>query len=307
MASESVSEVNLTSLKKIASGKVREIFEVDADTLLFVTTDRISAYDVVMANGVPSKGHVLTLLTEFWFELLGQKVPGLRTHLVSMDPPAALTASEAALVRNRSMQVWRLRVLPLEAIVRGYITGSSWNEYKRSGTVHGIPQPEGLQQCQAFPGGPIFTPSTKAEQGQHDENIHPDQARALIGEDKYRRVEELALRLYTAARDYADERGIILADTKFEFGWDDAKDEPVLVDEVLTCDSSRFWPKDGYEVGRDQESFDKQFLRNWLTREGLKGKEGVAMPEDVVESTRKRYEEAFVKLTGRTVEQAMRA
>jgi phosphoribosylaminoimidazole-succinocarboxamide synthase len=205
------------------------------------------------------------------------------------------------------MQVRKLKVFPIEVIVRGYITGSAWKEYKISGTVHGIPIAAGLKEAQAFPQGAIYTPSTKAEAGEHDENIHPSEAAKLVGDKYASRIEELALKLYTTARDYAYERGIIIADTKFEFGLDEETDEVVLVDEVLTPDSSRFWPKEKYEVGRDQESFDKQHLRNWLTREGLKGKEGVEMPEEIVRETKAKYVEAFEKLTGRKWEEALKS
>lgn len=197
------------------------------------------------------------------------------------------------------MQVRKLKIFPIEAIVRGYITGSAWKEYQKSSTVHGIQIPAGLQNSQAFPQGAIYTPSTKAEAGQNDENIHPSEAAKIVGEKYAQRIEDLAIKLYTTARDYAAERGIIIADTKFEFGLDEETDEVVLVDEVLTPDSSRFWPASKYEVGKEQESYDKQFLRNWLTTEGLKGKQGVAMPEDIKSQTAEKYREAFEKLTGR--------
>jgi phosphoribosylaminoimidazole-succinocarboxamide synthase len=213
------------------------------------------------------------------------------------------------------MQVRKLEIFPLEAIVRGYITGSAWKEYQESSTVHKIPMAAGLQNCQAFPQGAIYTPSTKAKAGENDENISTEVAADILGEkfgDKIRgqkyadRIEQLALSLYTAARDYAAERGIIIADTKFEFGLDEETDEIVLVDEVLTPDSSRFWPADKYVVGQEQESFDKQYLRNWLVKEGLKGEEGVRMPEDVVKETAKKYREAFEKLTGGSWEDALK-
>ncbi|KAH6677658.1 putative phosphoribosylaminoimidazole-succinocarboxamide synthase [Halenospora varia] len=292
-------------LSKIATGKVRELYEVDKDTLLFVATDRISAYDVIMGNGVPSKGTLLTLLSAHWFEVLSRLVPNLKTHFLSLDLPSSIPIEQKPLLQNRSMVVRKLKIFPIEAIVRGYITGSAWKEYQKSQTVHTIPMPAGLQNGQAFP-EPIYTPSTKAEAGANDENISVAQAREIVGEKYAERIEKLALSLYTAARDYALERGIIIADTKFEFGLDEERDEVVLVDEVLTPDSSRFWPKEKYEVGREQESFDKQFLRDWLVREGLKGKEGVSMPEDVVKGTAGRYREAFEKLTGRKWEDAVR-
>lgn len=299
-----ITSIQLTSLPKLASGKVRDLYTVSPSTLLFVTTDRISAYDVIMANGVPLKGAILTQISAHWFRALSDLVPNLRTHFLTLAPPAALSPDERALVRARSMQVRRLKVFPLEAIVRGYITGSAWKEYEATGTVHGLPQPAGLKQCEAFP-KPIYTPSTKAELGQHDENISPARAAEIVGEGYAKRIEELALRVYEAGAAYARERGIIIADTKFEFGLDEETDEIVLVDEVLTPDSSRFWPAEGYEVGRDQDSFDKQFLRNWLTAGGLKGKEGVEMPQEIADATGARYRDAFRLLTGKTLEQTL--
>lgn len=257
------------------------------------------------SQGVPSKGTLLTLLSAHWFEVLSSLVPNLKTHFLSLDLPSSIPIEQKPLLQNRSMVVRKLKIFPIEAIVRGYITGSAWKEYQKSQTVHTIPMPAGLQNGQAFP-EPIYTPSTKAEAGANDENISVAQAREIVGEKYAERIEKLALSLYTAARDYALERGIIIADTKFEFGFDEERDEVVLVDEVLTPDSSRFWPKEKYEVGREQESFDKQFLRDWLVREGLKGKEGVSMPEEVVEGTAGRYREAFEKLTGRKWEDAVR-
>lgn len=203
------------------------------------------------------------------------------------------------------MQVKKYQIFKIEAIVRGYITGSAWKEYQKSGTVHGITIAPGLRECEQFPGGAIYTPSTKAEAGANDENIHPDEAAKIVGSEEYaQRIENLALSLYKAAHAYALERGIIIADTKFEFGLDTETDEIVLVDEVLTPDSSRFWPKDIYDIGRDQESYDKQYLRNWLTTTGNKGKPGVAMPQEIVDNTAKKYVEAFELLTGQKFEDA---
>ncbi|KAK3996899.1 putative phosphoribosylaminoimidazole-succinocarboxamide synthase [Cladorrhinum sp. PSN332] len=298
--------IELESLPKLASGKVRDLYNIDDKSLLFVTTDRISAYDVIMANGVPLKGAVLTQLSAHWFKVLSERIPGLQTHFISLDPPAALSDADKAKVRGRSMQVRKLKVFPIEVIVRGYITGSAWNEYKKDGTVHGLPMPAGLQQCSRFPQA-IYTPSTKAELGKHDENISPEQAAKIVGDKYASRIEELALKVYNAGAEYAAERGIIIADTKFEFGLDEETDDIVLIDEVLTPDSSRFWPADEYEVGRDQNSFDKQFLRNWLTDNGLKYKDGVAMPGDIAEATGARYREAFKKLTGKTLDETLEA
>ncbi len=196
------------------------------------------------------------------------------------------------------MQVRRLKIFPIEAIVRGYITGSAWKEYQRSGTVHTIPIVKGLKESEVFPQGPIYTPSTKAEAGQNDQNISPAEAAEIVGPKYAQKIEDLAIKLYTAARDYAFKRGIIIADTKFEFGLDEETDEVVLVDEVLTPDSSRFWPAEQYAVGHEQQSYDKQYLRDWLTAEGLKGKQDVTMPEEVVAKTAEKYREAFEKLTG---------
>lgn len=205
------------------------------------------------------------------------------------------------------MQVRRLKIFPIEAIVRGYITGSAWKEYSRSGTVHTIPFPAGLKESEAFPQGAIYTPSTKEKPGAHDVNISPSQAAEIIGEQYAKRIEDLSISLYFSAKDYAFERGIIIADTKFEFGLDEETDEIVLVDEVLTPDSSRFWPKDRYMVGKEQESYDKQFLRDWVASNGLKDKPGVIVPEDVVKKTRQRYIQAFEMLTERSWAEAANA
>jgi phosphoribosylaminoimidazole-succinocarboxamide synthase len=284
-------------LKEIASGKVREIFEVDDKTLLFVATDRISAFDVVLENGVPGKGELLTKLSAHWFALISSKLPTLKNHLVSLDLPTSLQGSEAAkLLQGRSMQVRRYEIIKLESIVRGYITGSAWKEYQKSRTVHGIAMPSGLKESQKLEKA-LWTPSTKAEAGEHDENISPAQAAEIVGANVAKKVEEVSLKVYEIARDYAAERGIIIADTKFEFGIDRETGEVVLVDEVLTPDSSRFWPADKYEIGKGQSSYDKQYLRDWLVSSGLKGKEGVEMPEDVLAETSRKYREAYDMLT----------
>ncbi|KXS97252.1 hypothetical protein AC578_18 [Pseudocercospora eumusae] len=288
-------DANSVGLKKIASGKVREIFEINANTLLFVATDRISAYDVILENGIPAKGALLTQLSVHWFSLIKSRFPHLQTHLIATSLPSTISASE---LESRSMQVRRVPVLPLESIVRGYITGSAWSEYKKCGTVHGMAMPAGLKESQKLE-KPMWTPSTKAEQGEHDENISRSKAVEIVGEEIAAKIEAASLKIYEMARDYADERGIIIADTKFEFGLDPATKEIVLIDEVLTPDSSRFWPKDRYEVGKSQSSYDKQYLRDWLTSSGLKGKQGVSMPPEVVDETAKKYREAYEKLTGK--------
>ncbi|TVY16254.1 Phosphoribosylaminoimidazole-succinocarboxamide synthase [Lachnellula arida] len=303
---KAITTLSLDALPKIATGKVRELYKVDDKTLLFVASDRISAYDVIMENGIPSKGPLLNLLSAHWFKVLPTLLPSLRTHFLTLSLPSSIPQSQHDLLQNRSMQVRRLKIFPLEAIVRGYITGSAWKEYKVSGTVHSIPIAAGLKESQAFPQGAIYTPSTKAEAGENDENISLAKAAEIVGQEYADRIEKLALSLYTAARDYAKDRGIIIADTKFEFGLDEETDEIVLVDEVLTPDSSRFWPADKYEVGREQDSFDKQYLRDWLVKEGLKGKQGVRMPENIALETAKKYREAFEKLTDGNWEDAVK-
>lgn len=306
---EQVLSIDIASLPKVATGKVRDLFDLSPKTMLFVSSDRTSAYDVIMDNGVPGRGAILTMISAFWFRLFSDKVPNLRTHFITLQPPVdRLTAAEVAQIRGRSMQVRKFKIFPVEAIVRGYITGSAWNEYQKHGTVHGLPMPAGLRQCEAFPQGPIYTPSTKAEYGEHDENITPEKAADIIGNpDHARRIEELALAIFKAGSDHARERGILIADTKFEFGLDEETGEVVLVDECLTPDSSRMWPADKYEIGRDQESFDKQIIRNWLTREGLKGKQGVSLPEDVRQATLDKYKDVFQRLTDKSLEEAMAA
>lgn len=300
------------ALPFLAKGKVRDIYTVSDDTLLFVATDRISAYDVIMENGIPDKGKLLTRLSQFWFKLLSSDV---KTHLVGPKfeesdeelfklLPESIGASKDLhdQLVGRSLLVNKFKLIPLEVIVRGYITGSAWSEYKKSGTVHGIKVAENLEESQQFE-TPLYTPSTKAEQGEHDENIHPDRAVKILGGDKQlaEDIEKLAIKLYSTARDYALTRGIIIADTKFEFGYIENADSSktlVLVDEVLTPDSSRFWRADSYALGKGQDSYDKQFLRNWLTDNKLKGKEGVTVPQDIVENTQKKYMEAYESITG---------
>jgi phosphoribosylaminoimidazole-succinocarboxamide synthase len=287
---------DLPGLKLIARGKVRDLYEVDARHLLFVASDRISAFDVVMATGIPDKGKVLTQISLFWFDLLKSLCPN---HLVTADVdamPAAVRA-HAAVLRGRAMLVKRLRILPVEAIVRGYLSGSGLKEYRKQGTVCGLKLPAGLVESSRLP-EPLYTPSTKAELGAHDENIHPDEAARIIG-PLAGRVQELALGAYTRARDHAATRGIIIADTKFEFGVDEAG-QVVLADEVLTPDSSRFWPADRYQAGRAQDSFDKQYLRDWLEQVKFdKNGPGIVLPDEVVARTRAKYLDAFRLITGR--------
>lgn len=299
----SITSTNLDGiLPLIAKGKVRDIYEVDPSSLLFVATDRISAYDVIMENGIKDKGKLLTQISIFWFDFLKDNI---KNHLIASTDEEIFAKLPKELsepkyknqLKGRSLLVRKHKLIPLEAIVRGYITGSAWKEYQKLGTVHGLPAPEGLLESEVLP-TPIFTPSTKAERGEHDENISPAQAAKIVGEDVCEKVSEKAIELYTKARDYAKTRGIILADTKFEFGITD-DGELVLVDEVLTPDSSRFWNAKTYVVGKSQESYDKQFLRDWLTSNGLNGKDGVSVPDEIVEQTSAKYAEAVDALTRR--------
>ncbi|KAK2754856.1 Bifunctional purine biosynthetic protein ade1 [Arachnomyces sp. PD_36] len=286
-------------LPLLASGKVRDVYEIPGTSdLLFVATDRISCYDVVLKNGIPNKGSILTLISAHWFSVLKELIPELRTHFITLDLPSSLQDPATANVyRNRSMQVRKLKVFPIESIVRGYISGSAWESYKKTGKVNGMTMPEGLKESDKLE-QPLWTPSTKAEQGANDENISPEQAAELVG--KYSaQIEKLSLDIYKKARDYAAERGIIIADTKFEFALDTSDDSVVLVDEVLTPDSSRFWPASKYEPGKTQESLDKQFIRNWLTTNELKGKEGVELPADIVDKSVDQYKEAYKMLVGK--------
>ncbi|MEA2426700.1 MAG: phosphoribosylaminoimidazole-succinocarboxamide synthase [Thermoleophilaceae bacterium] len=274
--------------KLLASGKVREIYEVDHDRLLMVASDRISTYDAVHPNPIPGKGAVLTGLSVFWFERTGQIVPN---HVIShQDVPDE--------VRGRALLVERLEMFPVECVVRGYITGSGWKDYQRSGEICGIALPEGLRESDKLP-EPIFTPATKADVGDHDENVDFDRAAVILGDRQaLEELRRLSIELYTFAADHARERGIILADTKFEFGRD-RSGRIVVGDEVLTPDSSRFWPADTYEPGRSQPSFDKQFVRDWASSSGWdKSPPAPEIPADVVDGTRRRYEDAYERITG---------
>lgn len=293
-----VYETNLEGLKLVGRGKVRDIYDL-GDKLLIVATDRISAFDVIMPDPIPDKGKILTALSVFWLEFLKDVC---KNHLVTAnadDFPAECLPYRDVLA-GRSMLVEKATVFPVECIVRGYLVGSGWKDYQKTGKVCGIDLPPGLKQAQKLP-EPIFTPSTKAEIGEHDENISLAQMEAIIGRDKASRLKELSLALYTKAAEYAEERGIILADTKFEFGLIDG--EIALVDEVLTPDSSRFWPKDKYEVGKNPESFDKQYVRDFLMESGWKPSDPPPhLPPDVIANTRRRYLEALKRLTGRDLD-----
>lgn len=293
MLDEPLLQVELPGIPKLKSGKVRDVFDL-GDALLFVATDRISAFDCVMPNGIPRKGEVLTQISHFWFDRMAGVVPNHRLAGPRDPLPPRLGAYAASLAR-RSMLVKKAQPLAIECVVRGYLAGSGWNEYRRTGSVCGVALPAGLRESEALP-EPIFTPATKAETG-HDENIPFEQAERLVGAEVAGRVKELSLTIYAAARDYARERGILIADTKFEFGFHNG--ELLLIDEVLTPDSSRFWPADRYEPGRGQASFDKQFVRDYLlTLDWDKTPPAPALPPEIVAQTQAKYFEAYERLTG---------
>lgn len=286
--------VALADYSPIAAGKVRQLYAVDDEHLLMVASDRISAYDHVLATPIPDKGRVLTAMSVFWFELLADLVPN---HLVSADDPRIPEE-----VRGRALLVRRLSMLPAECVARGYLTGSGLADYRRTGAVCGVELPDGLTEASPLP-EPIFTPATKAALGDHDENIEFDTLAGELGRERAEQLRELTLRVYGRAARHAEERGVILVDTKFEFGLDSAG-SLVLGDEVLTPDSSRYWPRDGYEPGRTQPSFDKQYVRDWLTSPASgwdrnSGEQPPELPADVVTATRSRYVEAYERITGR--------
>ena len=288
-------ESNLTSLKFLHRGKVRDLYEVDADHLLIVQTDRLSAFDVILPTPIPGKGEVLTAVSNFWFKKLGNIIPN---HLSGIDPESVVkTEAEKAQVRGRAFVTKKLKPLPIEAIVRGYLAGSGWKDYKKTGAVCGIQLPEGMQEAQKLPQA-IFTPSTKAPAGAHDENISFEESKKILGADMAEQVKKATLALYTQAAEYALTRGIIIADTKFEFGTD-AAGKLYLIDEALTPDSSRFWPADQYKVGTNPPSFDKQFVRDWLESSGWNKKPPAPqVPADVLQKTADKYREAQRLLTG---------
>jgi len=299
MANNTLLNLELPGIKKLKSGKVREIFDL-GDTFLFVASDRISAFDCVMPNGIPRKGEVLTQISHFWFDQTENLVPNHRLVKAgeSFNVPvlAHISAETKASLAKRAMIVKKAQPLAVECIVRGYLAGSGWKEYKKSQTVCGGPLPAGLQESSELP-EPIFTPSTKAETG-HDENISFDEAKKILGDDVADLARDLSLKIYKFARDYARQRGIIIADTKFEFGLFEGK--LILIDEVLTPDSSRFWPASEYAPGKSQPSFDKQFVRDYLeTLTWDKTPPAPALPADVVAKTEAKYLEAYEKLTGK--------
>jgi phosphoribosylaminoimidazole-succinocarboxamide synthase len=296
--SSTLYESTLHSLKLLGRGKVRDNYAVGDDKLLIVTTDRLSAFDVVMGEPIPAKGRVLNQMANFWFEKLGDLVPN---HLTGIAPESVVAADEVPQVAGRAVVVKRLEPILVEAVVRGYLAGSGWKDYQASGSVCGVALPPGLQNAQKLP-EPIFTPAAKAEMGHHDENITFAQMESRIGTELAATIRDISIKLYKRAAEYAATRGIIIADTKFEFGLDD-KGALYLMDEILTADSSRFWPADGYQVGSNPPSFDKQFVRDWLeTQPWGKTAPAPALPAEVVERTAAKYREALERLTGQALQ-----
>jgi phosphoribosylaminoimidazole-succinocarboxamide synthase len=292
-ASKPLHETNLKSLKFLHRGKVRDLYEIDADRMLIIQTDRLSAFDVILPTPIPGKGRVLTAMSNFWFRKLGHVIPN---HLLDVTPESVVAAGEREQVEGRAFVVRRLKPLPIEAIVRGYITGSGWKEYQNSRMICGIALPAGLKEAQQLP-QPLFTPSTKAAIGAHDENISFAEMEKMIDPALAMRVRDKTIELYTEAAAYAATRGIIIADTKFEFG-QDKTGMLYLIDEAVTPDSSRFWPKDRYRVGGNPPSFDKQFVRDWLeARKWNKQPPAPALPPEVLQKTSEKYEEALRLLT----------
>ena len=289
---------SIKSLPLLSQGKVRDVYAVGDNKLLMVTTDRLSAFDVVMGQPIPEKGVVLNQMANFWFDRLANVIPN---HLTGIDPESVVPANEVDQVRGRAVVAKRLKPILVEAVVRGYLAGSGWKDYKETGKVCGIALPTGLENAQKLP-EPIFTPAAKAEMGEHDENIAFDKVIDMIGESVANQIREVSIRLYKEASEYAATRGIIIADTKFEFGLDDAG-QLVLMDEILTADSSRFWPAETYHVGANPPSYDKQFVRDWLETAMVDGKlwpktaPAPALPLDVIDKTAEKYREALARLT----------
>ena len=292
-------QTNITSLKRIHQGKVRDIYAINDSTMLLVSTDRLSAFDVILPTGIANKGAMLTQMANFWFEKLKHVVPN---HLTGIDPLSVVSAEDKAQLGagnlSRAVVVKKLKPLPIEAIVRGYLVGSGWKEYSQKGTVCDIPLPEGLQLAQQLP-QPLFTPSSKAAVGEHDENISIANVEILIGKGMAAQVAKSAIALYTEAAQYALTKGIIIADTKFEFGLD-ASGVLHVMDEVLTPDSSRFWPLESYAIGKNPPSYDKQYVRDWLESIAWnKTPPAPVLPDEVAKKTSEKYLEAFEKLTGK--------
>lgn len=280
-------------MKKISSGKVREIYEVDEDKLLLVVSDRISAFDYILPSLVPNKGKILNQISEFWFNYIQDIIPN---HVISTDIKDFPKEFQTEEFEGRSMLVKKLKMVPVECIVRGYITGSGWKSYQKDGTVCGITLPEGLQESEKLP-EPIFTPTTKAAEG-HDENISFEEVCDLMGKDLAENLRAKTIEIYSKCAEYALTKGVIIADTKFEFGLDE-NGKLVIGDEVLTPDSSRFWPASDYQVGKSQKSFDKQYIRDWIKSTGYDPESGMPIPDDVIDVTVNKYKEAYQILTGK--------
>ena len=293
-----IMQTSIKSLPLVYRGKVRECYAVGEDKLLMIATDRISAFDVILSVPIPKKGKVLTALTNFWFEKLAKGMP---TQLTGIDPETVVAEDEREQVRGRAMVVKRLKPILIECVARGYIIGGGWKDYQATGCVCGIKLPEGLKQAEKLP-EPIFTPAAKAEVGTHDENISFEKVVELYGESIATQLRDLTISLYKKAADFAATKGIIIADTKFEFGLD-GNGQVCLMDEVLTPDSSRFWPAESYEVGMSPPSYDKQFIRDWLeTQTWDKTPPAPVPPAEIIEKTAAKYREALVKLSGKDVE-----
>jgi phosphoribosylaminoimidazole-succinocarboxamide synthase len=291
-------ESSIKSLPLISKGKVRDIYAIGDDQLLMVTTDRLSAFDVVMGEPIPGKGIVLNEMANFWFGKLSHVIPN---HLTGIDPCSVVAADEVSQVKGRAIVTKRLKPIMVEAVVRGYLSGSGWKDYQDTGAICGIQLPAGLKNAQQLP-EPIFTPAAKADVGEHDENISYAEVEERIGQELAAKIKEVSIRLYKEASVYAASKGIIIADTKFEFGLDE-NNSLVLMDEVLTADSSRFWPAASYQVGSNPPSFDKQFVRDWLESATVNGQPwnksapAPQLPEDVIEKTAAKYREALETLT----------
>ena len=297
MSENQLIATSIKSLPLLHKGKVRDIYEVDDKHLLIVTTDRLSAFDVVMSEPIPFKGFVLTQMADFWFNKLSFVVAN---HLSGISPESVVAENEVIQVKNRSIVARKLKALPIEAIVRGYLSGSGWKDYQKTQSLCGIKLPQGLKESAKL-SEPIFTPSSKEAVGRHDENISYEECEARVGKDVASRIKEISIKLYQEASTFALTKGIIIADTKFEFGLDD-ENHLVLIDEILTPDSSRFWPLDQYREGASQPSFDKQFIRDWLENSGWnKTPPPPSLPEDVIRKTSAKYLEAFKKLTGQDI------
>ena len=297
MAENQLIATSIKSLPLLHKGKVRDIYEIDDKHLLIVTTDRLSAFDVVMAEPIPFKGFVLTQMADFWFNKLSFVVAN---HLSGISPESVVAENEVIQVKNRAIVARKLKALPIEAIVRGYLSGSGWKDYQKTQSLCGIKLPQGLKESAKL-SEPIFTPSSKEAVGRHDENISYEECEARLGKDVASRIKEISIKLYQEASTFALTKGIIIADTKFEFGLDD-ENHLVLIDEILTPDSSRFWPLDQYREEASQPSFDKQFIRDWLENSGWnKTPPPPSLPEDVIRKTSEKYLEAFKKLTGQDI------